>query len=210
MGDAPTAAQHPDDEARASTTLPVRAFVPHERIDVRVTGFRIGYVPGWEQASEADRVRLLVDYAPRWLAQWWTLLRARQVLADYYRGASMSNVWAAHAVELGCLASQWLEEHLEKEKLPAANVRKSNRDLTDAYDLANTHKHAGRDASRRVGRVLSCSVTPGGAAAITLGFAKPADRGITERDALELLDRCVAVWCTFLGKVGLDAKSLPD
>lgn len=161
------------------------------------TGLKIGYVPGWEASTtEAERAAAILDVRGRWEPQWWALLRSRDILKSCYAGQSMSNVWAVHAVEVGCLASQWLEEHLAK---LGHGYGYPHHDLTDANDLANTHKHAGRKADKyRVGRVLDFAVGPAGEVSIRITFARPGEEAVQLRDALELLEGCVAAWHSHL------------
>jgi hypothetical protein len=115
--------------------------------------------------------------------------RGRAVLP----GVGTRNDLAVHSVEVGCLASQWIEQHLEAEGVPASAWR-TERDLKDANDLANTHKHAGRKPEKRIGRVLSYEAPPGGTPTITLAFVVSGSDVVETRDALELLQAWEGAW----------------
>jgi hypothetical protein len=120
----------------------------------------------------------------------------------------MDNLWVAQSVELGCLASQWLQEHLRKGGYPAKVTRKAK--IRDAHCLANTHKHAGRSPRLRYGRILTFErQSGGGGAALTVVFAMPGPDKVVERDALDLLNGCVHIWGEYLRSVGLDPLPVP-
>jgi hypothetical protein len=183
---------------------------PPMKVEVRmsVVTIRLGHVPGWEQATtDEERVDAIVDFQGRWLEQWWTLLRSRAVVAAAYAGAPTGNLIVVQSVTVGCLASQWLQEHLQAEGYRPRVSRRAA--VRDAHCLANTHKHAGRSQRLRVGRLLSFERS-GEGCRVTSVFAVPGASNWTSRDGLQMLDGCVEAWEAYLRSQNLDPIPLPD
>ena len=190
---------------------------PSVRITARVTGLELDHLAGYATASGSERVAMVIKDVHRWQWQWWALLRARNALDDACNKAPTGNVLSEQTLEVGCSASTWLWVHLEANGYPVQDIEKNDAragSLRDALDFANTHKHAGRSADKngrekRVGRVLSYRQGEDGSS-LTMVFATKGDPEPEERDGLELLNQCTAVWRQFLLDNGIDPPPPPD
>lgn len=182
---------------------------------VMAVGWRVGYIRGWDSASNPEeRVTSVLAYQGRWLEQWWTLVRSVRAVRAYYAGSLPGgNYLGVHFFELGCLASQWLQEHLEREGLQTDADAVDRERLMLAADYANTHKHAADKAEvgHRVGRILEVVSDPRTGQRITVVYAQLGQKREPQRlDALRLLEACEGVWRTILGEQGLEPTDPPE
>jgi hypothetical protein len=139
-----------------------------------------------------------------WQEMWAEVRHHLDIVRGWYSGGQGMNVTELCAASVAFFVSCYhLTDHIEKDPAVPQPVRgrvrryvNNNSSLKLAADIANTHKHSGRNPGRRTCSITEAKIRPTGAV-MTFTWTD-AQGGFHHEDCLDLAERAVSAWSTFL------------